>query len=182
MKRRGLLVGLVCCAGLAAFAAHAPTALIYNRSPSVPVGFYARASATPALGAFVTVRASAVAPDYAAARNYSDRTDRFIKRVAAMGGELVCAEGDAVRVGNRTIRRAARDGAGRALPRWTGCRLLRGNEVLLLGDTADSFDGRYWGPTRVGAIDGVWRRVEKAAPVILRGSPQSASQAHCGTC
>lgn len=161
MKRRVLLAGLVCCAGLAAFAAHAPTALIYNRSPSVPVGFYARVSAPPALGAFVTVRASAVAPDYAAARDYGDRTDRFIKRVAALGGELVCAEGDELRVGDRILRRAARDGAGRALPRWTGCRLLRGDEVLLLGDTADSFDGRYWGPTRVGAIDGVWRRVPR---------------------
>ncbi len=163
MKRCVRLAGLVCCAalGVAAFAAHAPAALIYNRSPSVPVGFYARVDAPPTLGAFVTVRAGEVAPDYVAARDYADRTDRFIKRVVAMGSERVCAEGDEVRVGNRVLMRAAHDGAGRALPRWTGCRLLRGDEVLLLGNTQDSFDGRYWGPTRVGVIDGVWRRLSE---------------------
>ena len=31
------------------------------------------------------------------------------------------------------------------------------DEVFLLGDTADSFDSRYWGPVRLTAIDGVWR-------------------------
>ncbi|MBY0566047.1 MAG: S26 family signal peptidase [Hyphomonadaceae bacterium] len=41
---------------------------------------------------------------------------------------------------------------------WRGCRVLAEGEVLLLGDTADSFDGRYWGPVRVELIEGVWRR------------------------
>lgn len=41
---------------------------------------------------------------------------------------------------------------------WRGCRDLADGEVLLLGDTADSFDGRYWGPVRVELIEGVWRK------------------------
>jgi type IV secretory pathway protease TraF len=41
---------------------------------------------------------------------------------------------------------------------WRGCRVLAEGEVLLLGDTADSFDGRYWGPVSVDLIEGVWRR------------------------
>jgi type IV secretory pathway protease TraF len=36
---------------------------------------------------------------------------------------------------------------------------LAANEVLLLGDTADSFDGRYWGPVSVDLIEGVWRKL-----------------------
>ncbi|MGE0294633.1 MAG: S26 family signal peptidase [Hyphomonadaceae bacterium] len=39
-----------------------------------------------------------------------------------------------------------------------GCRTLEADEVFLLGDTADSFDGRYWGPTRLQSISGVWTR------------------------
>ncbi len=42
---------------------------------------------------------------------------------------------------------------------WQGCRVLAEGEVLLLGDTADSYDGRYWGPVSVELIEGVWRKL-----------------------
>jgi len=45
------------------------------------------------------------------------------------------------------------------LTAWRGCRVLGRGEVLLLGDTDDSFDGRYWGPVSVDLIEGVWRRL-----------------------
>ncbi len=48
---------------------------------------------------------------------------------------------------------------GRRLVGWRGCRVLARGEVLLLGDTADSFDGRYWGPVSVDLIEGVWRKL-----------------------
>lgn len=49
-------------------------------------------------------------------------------------------------------------GNDQAVVGWRGCRVLAEGEVLLLGDTADSFDGRYWGPVSVQLIEGVWRR------------------------
>ena len=62
-------------AGAAAIAAavalalpRAPDQLLYNHSPSVPVGFYLRSQAAPAHGAFVTVEAARVAPELARAR------------------------------------------------------------------------------------------------------------------
>ena len=143
--------------GVAVFAHPAP-ALIYNPSPSVPRGFYVRDSGPVRLGAFVTLRAVDASPAYARARDFTDRNDRFVKRVAATGGTRVCAEGDHVTVpGRGAIARLARDTAGRVLPSWDGCRALAADEVFLLGDTADSFDSRYWGPVRLTAIDGVWR-------------------------
>ncbi len=55
---------------------------------------------------------------------------------------------------------ADQDGDGRRrLVGWQGCRTLGADEVLLLGDTADSFDGRYWGPINARLIEGVWRRL-----------------------
>ena len=67
--------------------------VLFNHSPSVPVGFYVRDSADLAPGMFVTVRARDVAPFEAAAHRYDDEGDRFIKRLAAIAGQHVCSDG-----------------------------------------------------------------------------------------
>jgi conjugative transfer signal peptidase TraF len=151
--------------GLAAISAcamtvHASPLLIYNPSPSVPVGFYWRAAGAPQLGDFVTVRAVRAAPLYARERGFTDRTDRFIKRLAAVSGQRVCANDNRVSIDRaRVVHRLRADTMGHALPTWSGCRTLATDEVFLLGDTADSFDGRYWGPVQLKDIDGPWRPV-----------------------
>lgn len=162
MTRIGLVL-LLAVAG-AALAAPRPHAfVIYNRSPSVPVGFYLRDDTHPSVGSFVTVSASAVAPAYARLRGYDDRTDRFIKRVAAMTGDRVCARGGRVEIGpDIVLARRQSDSLDRALPAWSECRVLRSGELFLVGDTEDSFDARYWGPVRTEDIDGVWRHIGSA--------------------
>lgn len=137
-------------------------AVLYNPSPSVSVGFYARVDAQIALGAMVTVRALDVAPAYAAARDFTDPSDRFIKRVAAADGDEICAEGALVSInGAPAAERLAHDSAGRPLPTWSGCHVLGADEVLLMGDTPDSFDGRYWGAISIQEIEGVWRPIAR---------------------
>lgn len=131
--------------------------LLYNHSPSIPTGFYLRQSAPIGLGAVVTVRALDVAPAEARARRFTGEGDRFIKRIAAVAGDEVCAKGESLRINNSpALRRKSHDAAGRVLKAWTGCRVLAAHEVLLLGDTEDSFDGRYWGPTERHNIEGTW--------------------------
>lgn len=132
--------------------------LLYNHTPSVPVGLYLRTDASIARGAFVTVRARDVAPDAARARDFDGPRDRFIKRVAALAGDEVCAEANVMIInGNTRVVRRARDSRGAPLNRWSGCRVLEEHEVLLLGDAEQSFDGRYWGPIDRNRIEGVWR-------------------------
>lgn len=164
MRRRWPILAVVSAAALAALAALAlPAAedrLLYNHTPSVPVGFYIRTDEPLERGSFVTVRAADVAPAAAAARGFNGPRDRFIKRVAALAGDHVCARGDAVTLnGALSYGRRAYDSTGAALPAWEACRVLGPDEILILGDTADSFDGRYWGPINVQAIEGVWRRL-----------------------
>lgn len=184
-----LLTGGMAAALAAAALAAPRDLLLYNHSPSVPEGLYVRTSAPVTVGAFVTVRGRDVAPDEARQRQFEDDSDRFIKRVAAAAGARVCGDGqrltisgdDIVVVGAdeqqqiATAREVAHDGHRRAaavriLPDdhggnhrspvgWRGCRVLANGEVLLLGDTADSFDGRYWGPVSVDLIEGVWRKL-----------------------
>lgn len=161
LGRRSILLIAGAAAAVALGALAWPAAqdrLLYNHTPSVPVGFYVRTEAPAVRGAFVTVRAAAVAPPAAAARDFEGPRDRFIKRIAAVGGDHVCAEGDTLSINHGpAIERRARDSGGAPLSRWDGCRVLRDNEVLLLGDAAQSFDGRYWGPTERNLIEGVWR-------------------------
>jgi type IV secretory pathway protease TraF len=134
--------------------------LLYNHSPSVAPGLYVRVRAPPTLYALVTVRAVDVAPGEARRRRYDEPGDRFIKRVAALAGDRVCAEGARITInGALAATRQARDSHGQMLGHWEGCLLLAADQVLLLGDTADSYDGRYWGPVDSAQIEGVWRRL-----------------------
>lgn len=154
-----LLTGAI--AAFAAVVAALPSAtdqLLYNRTPSVPVGFYLRTGTPIARGSFVTVRARDVAPAAARARGFDGERNRFIKRVAAVAGDHVCAVGGLLTINEGVpLTRRSRDSTGAELVRWNECRTLLEGEVLLLGDTADSFDGRYWGPIDRSRIEGVWR-------------------------
>jgi len=46
------------------------------------------------------------------------------------------------------------DSTGEPLPSWQGCAFLNEGQVFLLGDTAGSYDGRYFGVTRTSEIVG----------------------------
>lgn len=155
-----LLSMIAAVVGLVAIGLHVEPLVIYNPSQSVPEGFYVRLARAPQAGDFVTIASVEVAANYAARRGFADPTDRFIKRIAAVSGQTVCAEGDSVSIDGRLVAvRISHDSEGRSLPAWSGCRTLETDEVFLLGDTADSFDGRYWGPTRLQSISGVWTRL-----------------------
>lgn len=130
--------------------------VLFNHSPSIPEGFYIRSDRNVEIGAIVTVRAGDVAPREAQARHYDGAGDRFIKRVAAVEGDRICADAERLYV-DGVIRARRYVGAGQTPPLWSGCRTLQPGEVLLLGDSADSFDGRYWGPISARMIEGVWR-------------------------
>jgi type IV secretory pathway protease TraF len=99
----------------------------------------------------------------AAERHYLPADVPLIKRVAAAEGDKVCAAGAWLEVNDRpaVLRRAA-DRFGRRLPWWRGCERLAAGQVLLLAPSAESFDGRYFGPIDRSRIIGkaslLWRR------------------------
>jgi len=161
-----LAVGALAIGLVVAASALARDLVLYNHSPSIPVGLYLRSDGPVGVGTIVTVRARDVAPSVAEARGFDDEGDRFIKRVSATEGDEICAEGETISInGEAMARRAAVDSSGRPLPSWSGCIVLATDQFFLLGDTADSFDGRYWGPVSRDRIEGVWRP--------LRSSTQS---------
>jgi conjugative transfer signal peptidase TraF len=135
----------------------APAMVIYNPTPSMPIGFYTRTAREIAPGAIVTVRADTVSPSYARARGAGPEF-QLLKRVAAASGDIVCATDQELIVnGSMVATRQRRDNAGRELPWWSGCQTLEDDQLLLLGESETSFDGRYFGVVSAAVVDGVWR-------------------------
>jgi conjugative transfer signal peptidase TraF len=138
--------------------------LVWNASPSSPVGLYRVGPSVDARrGAMALAWAPARARRLASKRGYLPFRVPLVKPVAAVAGDRVCAKGDRLFVNGRpAARRRARDPSGRRMPWWSGClRLGRGELFLLSAGVADAFDGRYFGATRasevIGAASLVWR-------------------------
>jgi conjugative transfer signal peptidase TraF len=145
--------------------------LVWNASSSVPIGLYRVAPGTPvAAGDMVVVRLPAAARALAARRGYLPASVPAVKRIAAGTGARICARGAAIWIdGMRVAARLAADRRGRSLPWWHGCRRLAPGEIfLLVKNSPDSFDGRYFGPSQRGDVIGRAR---------LLWSPATASPA-----
>ncbi len=139
--------------------------LVWNASPSAPVGCYwVDAAGSPHAGDLVL----AVPPEWAGRladeRGYLPFGIPLVKRIAAVAGDTVCSNGGDIRIDGRVrAQQLQADRKGRPMPAWTGCRRLGPDEVFLLMESVqDSFDGRYFGPTDrseiIGRLVPLWTR------------------------
>ena len=145
---------------------------IWNASASAPIGLYRiHPDRDPAIGALVAVAPPERLAHWLSTRGYLPEGVPLLKHVAAKAGQRTCRSGDAVSVDGRRVAIArARDGQGRPLPVWQGCRTLRSGELLLLTPAhPDSLDGRYFGPLPASAVIG------RATPLYLRAPSPSPS-------
>lgn len=131
---------------LACQAAVAPKFYL-NASPSAPRGVYVLSSETRyERGDLVIAALPPGAASLAAWRGYLASGIPVLKRVSGLRGDRVCRDGLLIRVRGRIAATAKlADAMGRSLPVWKGCRRLGEDDVFLLGDHPDSFDGRYFG-------------------------------------
>ncbi len=118
-----------------------------NASPSAPRGVYILSSETRYERGDLVV--AALPPDtasLAALRGYLASGIPVLKRVSGLRGDRVCRDGFLIRVNGRISATAkVADARGRSLPLWNGCLRLGEDDVFLLGEHPDSFDGRYFG-------------------------------------
>lgn len=151
MTRRCILA--VAALGLAAIAASAwarpGIRLAYNPSPSAPRGWYwvTPLDRPPQVGDHVLAWPPAWAGRLADRRRYVPASVPLMKRVAALANARLCRSGPSVSIDGRIIASARlSDSAGRPMPAWQGCRTLGPDELFLLAERPNSFDGRYFGP------------------------------------
>jgi len=121
--------------------------LLWNASPSIPIGLYWATSGGPLKGKLAVIRLPERTRQFAHQRDYLPRSALLIKPVAASAGDTVCRHGARVTVnGYRRAMARVRDGRGQVLPRWHGCIRLTASQIFALAATGDSFDSRYVGP------------------------------------
>jgi conjugative transfer signal peptidase TraF len=133
------------------------THYIWNASESVPTGLYRlqpinRLSVTE----LVAVEPPEPTATFLADGDYLPRGIPMLKRVLALPGQTVCRDRLTILVDKIWVGDAReRDSHGRPLPVWQGCRVVAGGEVFLMNwQSADSFDGRYFGALPTSAIIG----------------------------
>jgi len=158
MKKAVLLPLVVAISGVTLIGisaiVHAPL-LVWNASASAPIGLYRVTSGAPERGDLVLISPPKSIAKLAAGRRYLPAGVPLIKRIAAMGGDDVCAFDGAIIINGKIVaRQIGADRAGRPMPRWNECRALVGDEFFLLLTPADSFDSRYFGPVPRAQIIG----------------------------
>jgi conjugative transfer signal peptidase TraF len=148
MKRLPLVIAAI---GLSAIALPSVTTrhplLVWNASPSVPIGFYRVVARPPPCGALALIRLAAPFRTLADGRGYVPAAVPIIKPIAACNGDTVCRLGGIVSINGQTLAVARNtDASGRRLPRWQGCRRLDATTVFVISRQPHSFDSRYFGP------------------------------------
>ena len=142
--------------------------LLYNHTPSVPVGFYwydGSPDSRIERGDFVAFALPESAHAYA--RRRGDSTDvLLLKPVLAMSGDHVSTLHGELRINGALVGTIpAVDSAGRALPQWRAARTLEAGELFVSSTrTARSFDSRFFGPIHASEVIGVYRPLWTRSP------------------
>lgn len=131
--------------------------LMWNATPSVPVGLYAiRDTGTPERGALFAVAPPEPLARHLAERGYLPLGVPLLKPLAATPGQRVCRIGAVILIDGAAVGSAReRDRLGRPLPRWSGCRVIAADQLFFMNAAApDSLDGRYFGPLPASTVLG----------------------------
>lgn len=130
---------------------------IWNVSASVPIGLY---RLRPTESFHVTELVAVQPPEPLATlldlNGYLPVGVPMLKRILALPGQTVCRSGLTISVDDMAMGEARdRDGRGRPLPKWQGCRVVRDGELFLMNwQSDDSLDGRYFGFLPASAVIG----------------------------
>ena len=162
--RTPLVVGAAALSALAiATTLELAPRIVWNATPSAPMGFYLINEFSPKIGDYVLVEPSITAKRIIDERLYLPPDTLLIKRIAALPGAKFCRENEKIIVNTVLVANALKvDSLGRPMPQWNGCFTLQADELFLLNQHERSLDGRYFGATKKSQIIGV------ARPIFVR--------------
>jgi conjugative transfer signal peptidase TraF len=141
----------LCTASLVQIVRPSVPRLLYNPSPSAPIGWYKlRSDAYAHRGDLVAALAPENGAELAIERHYLPPNIPLIKTVWAVSGQQIChVDGQVLVQGRPALVVLKHDVLGRSLPSRSGCYELLEDEVFLVStDVQTSFDSRYFGPVK----------------------------------
>jgi conjugative transfer signal peptidase TraF len=121
--------------------------LVWNASPSVPVGLYViRPAKHYQRGDLIAANPPSWLAKTLSNRGYLPRGVPLMKFIAATMRQRVCRFGNRITIDGKTAGFARDlDSLGRPLRTWKGCHTLGEGEVFLMNfNVNDSLDGRYF--------------------------------------
>ncbi len=125
-----------------------PTCLIWNRTPSIDVGFYWIEKRYPKLDEIAILSASSKEAKWTQFHGFSGKHWPLLKRISGENGDIICRKNTNVFVNDKLVSKAFHETTnGLKLPAWNGCQQLKPHEVFLLNAHPNSLDGRYFGTT-----------------------------------
>lgn len=144
---------------------------MWNATTSVPVGLYVLSPPTGLRrGDLVAIDPPGPLAARLAAQGVLPPGVPLLKPVAALAGQVVCRRGGVVSIDGATVAIArARDGLGRSLPGWSGCRRLDDGDLFVLSAAPGSYDGRYFGVLPASAV--IARARPMWIPTVSGGHP-----------
>jgi conjugative transfer signal peptidase TraF len=133
--------------------------LLFNPSPSEPVGLYWLSTDAPALGRIIAFKVPQPGRHYADAHLGGVARGAILKQIVAEKGTVVCEQSGNIYIdGKPQGPVAAADRRGVPLPQWSGCQRLQVGEFFVLSNRIpNSFDSRYYGPVPSADVIGVYR-------------------------
>lgn len=135
-----------------------PDTLIWNVTPSAPIGLYeVRPVAQHQRADLVVLEAPPPLESFLAKRGYLPPNIPLLKRVVGVPGQSVCRIGRTITVDGAVMGEAQeRDSFGRPMPVWSGCKRIAADEIFLMNRGVEtSLDGRYFGPVPARSIAGL---------------------------
>jgi len=154
-------LALMACAGIGlAPAIRSDPFVVWNASPSVPVGLYWVEKRQPILGDIAVLRLPDGASMLANERRYLPTAAVLLKQVFARERDVVCRFGRHVFInGKLAVAALVRDKMERPMPIWRGCLKLNPSQIFVLSKRKDSFDSRYFGAIEKRQVLGTGRLI-----------------------
>ncbi|SNT24122.1 S26 family signal peptidase [Sphingopyxis indica] len=154
-----------------------PPRIIWNASPSVPIGFYRLHQEHDLhVGDLAVIAPPTDIARFLKRRGYLPDGVPLIKPVAALPGQTVCRTGARITVDGAIVGEAQlRDRLGRPLPVWRGCQTIATGALFFMNPArGDSLDGRYFGPLPASSVIG--RATPLRTSARIPNSPQQPEE------
>lgn len=131
--------------------------LIYNTTDSLPHGFYmVRPSTDAGRGELAVLRVPPQVRELVSRRGWLREDGFLIKEVAGLPGDSLCTADGVFRVAGESYGQILSvDSAGRPLPDYRFCGVIRRGLAVVSPGHERSFDSRYFGPVPLKMLLGV---------------------------